>query len=108
MNEQLLVRAAFFLSIAGFIGLSLLVFFEQPLQSSPQQSLLTSFQATITEIYHTGNAGSVVVYTVEESGYIDTPVNTTLVGRKARITGRLEGDFFSIASIEVLAPNDHS
>ena len=101
MDEIVLIRLALVTSIIGFVGLLALVFFQKPVLAQPTQDILTTMDVKVLDIYQTGS-GSVVTYATSSTGYIDSFVSEAIIGQQATITGRLEGDFFSITSIEIL------
>ncbi len=107
MDERLLVNMALVTSCIGLVGLLVIATFQQSEFSSPQEEMLTSMDVTIAGVYFT-QEGTIVTFALEQSGYIDTTLSKDLIGSTTRLTGRLEGDFFSVESIEVLEPNAHS
>ncbi len=110
MNEEILVHISLVCAIIGFIGLFLLSTLQKPLQmTEPIQNTLIEQRVFITNLRETAT-GTLLTYTTKQTGYIDkkAELSKTIINQSAKIRGRYTTEGFTIESIEVLAPDDHS
>jgi hypothetical protein len=107
MNERQLVNFALFCVIIGFMGLFLLLLLQKPVFREVASDVTIALPAIITDVSST-TSGSVLTFTRTGKAYIDAVIPQTLIGQSVTLVGQQEGDFFYVASIEVLAPDVHS
>lgn len=107
MYERLLTLFSLFVLIIGFISLIIIlnlgsVVFIGSVEELPDDTLV-SFQAMVTGEHSTGEGFVLELSRTQTvSGYLDSTSNNSFENELVLVTGRNDGDWFNIYSIELV------